>query len=312
MQPPPWHADRPLDAAIVRKLLASQFPAQFPDLAADDVRYLHSGWDSDAYVATDMVGDAWIFRFPRRREVEGWLAREQALLPRLGPRLPLPIPQPCFAGKPGGHFPYHFMGYRKIDGTPAHVLVPDDRFDADHARRLGAFLSALHAFPADDARACGLQDATGDNAGAMRAEAHRLRDRHLPGLPPALRDRCAAFLDNATIPSRYTGPLRVCHADLEAEHILVAADGTLAGVIDFGDVVIGDPAGDFAGLHAWRGADFLRAALDHYTLPIDPGFADRAAFLGRCLSLVNFAHADATDPERVARESRFVATAFGA
>jgi aminoglycoside phosphotransferase (APT) family kinase protein len=44
----------------------------------------------------------------------------------------------------------------------------------------------------------------------------------------------------------WDGPPMMLHGDLHPGNILLAADGSLAGVIDFGDVGAGDPAVDLA------------------------------------------------------------------
>jgi aminoglycoside 2''-phosphotransferase len=63
------------------------------------------------------------------------------------------------------------------------------------------------------------------------------------------------------------------HGDLSPEHILVDLERTaITGVIDFGDAVVGDPAGDFGGFDA----AFRQAALVGYELPIDDTLLSRA------------------------------------
>ena len=42
---PPWHSERELDADIARRAIERCFP----ELAAQKVRYLHEGWDSQAF-----------------------------------------------------------------------------------------------------------------------------------------------------------------------------------------------------------------------------------------------------------------------
>lgn len=76
-------------------------------------------------------------------------------------------------------------------------------------------------------------------------------------------------------------PFVLTHHDLAPEHILITPDGTrIAGVIDWGDLALGDPALDFAGF-----------ARDEYDLRLltmlaaygaaDPGLARRAAWYAR-------------------------------
>ena len=55
------------------------------------------------------------------------------------------------------------------------------------------------------------------------------------------------------------------HADFAPEHLLLT-DAGLSGVIDWGDVALGDPADDLGGVHYAGGDDALAAALAEYVL----------------------------------------------
>ncbi len=97
-----------------------------------------------------------------------------------------------------------------------------------------------------------------------------------PALDPAEREVLerlySAFLGD---PRHFLHAPALCHGDLSSDHILCVPPGTrgIEGVIDFGDVVIGDPTGDFVWGFEY-GADFLERVLDHYSVPLP----DRAAF----------------------------------
>lgn len=68
-------------------------------------------------------------------------------------------------------------------------------------------------------------------------------------------------------------PLCVLHGDFRADNIIVdPASGRLAGVIDWGNASIGDPAMDFATLVLWRGWRFTHAVLEAYGRPIGEDF----------------------------------------
>jgi len=306
-EPLPWRSDRHLDADVVRAVIRDQFPA----VRADDVVFLHAGWDSEAY----LVDDTWVFRFPKRKEVEAWLAREQAILPKLRPLLPLPIPEPSFAGVPGAGFPYHFMGYRMLPGTPADRLLPaDPRHDADHARALGEFLTALHAFPVDAAKACGVAESLGDGEtpAQLLAEARELAEWIEPALLFAHRAAALAFFHNPTPPPPdYSGEACLIHGDMLTEHVLIGSHGEICGIIDFGDIVAGDPAYDFMGLYDWRGERFVHRLLEHYSLPVDPGFLDRLVYLGKCRALIGIGHAARWGKEPMDIALAELAAAFG-
>ena len=97
-----WQAEVVIDARLVRRLLRDQFD----ELELTSLEPLGEGWDNSVW----LVDGRWAFRFPRREIAVPAVARQLAMLPRLAPRLPLPIPEPAFAGRPGGAFPWPFFG----------------------------------------------------------------------------------------------------------------------------------------------------------------------------------------------------------
>jgi aminoglycoside phosphotransferase (APT) family kinase protein len=170
--------------------------------------------------------------------------------------------------------------------------LPASAVDRDAcAAQLGAFLGALHAFPPDEARRAGVRDVVGERATAdpalgeppnempfARWRAHfRVRWGEMrDALGPRHAARVAAFLEEAD-PSPSPAPRRLVHYDLGEEHVLVAEDGSrVTGILDWGDVGLGDPAVDFAGLWTWLGRPFVEAALRRYGLPTDAGLPERA------------------------------------
>src|SRR5437764_636721 len=99
------------DTALVAAIIREQFPAVFPT----SVRYLGEGCDSTAFE----VNSRWVFRFPKRADVEEQLLVELRVLPVLGAQSPLPVPGFCFHGQPSAVFPRHFGGYPKLSGVPS-------------------------------------------------------------------------------------------------------------------------------------------------------------------------------------------------
>lgn len=243
--------------------------AAAPGVEARDVRFLGSGWDSVAL----LVDDAFVFRFPMRDEVAAMLEAERCLLPRLAPSLPLAVPRFLFTGGPLPAFPRRFVGYPVLPGTPIAEL-PDVALDPHRiGQALGRFLRALHAAPIDDAVRCGVPVYTPE----QWVERHwRLAEATLPvieqGLGGAAADRVRSFWsDYCNDPrSRHFTPV-IVHADLNPDHVLVdPRTGDVTGIIDFGDVCVGDPAIDFAGMPA-QVTEAMRRAYDDS----DPTFAYR-------------------------------------
>lgn len=284
MSKQPWSCDRSLDVTGVRSLLASQYPA----FASRDVRYLAEGWDNEAYE----VDGTWVVRFPKRVECEADLKVEAALLPALAAHLArspahVQIPVFDFVGVPSELFPYRWAGYRKLLGLQGHEVAPEQLSLPRFAASLGQALSAVHAFPAAEALALGVPD------GMESRKIEKMRDRALVRLPevehalgPALTARVRAELVAERTPAEHAGPQVLVHNDILDEHLLFDPRALeMTGIIDWADTALGDPAVDFAGVHAWLGEDAVRAALAHYDRPRDPGFLERVRFRAACLGV---------------------------
>ncbi|MEU6409424.1 phosphotransferase [Microbispora sp. NPDC046933] len=202
-----------------------------------------TGWDSLARVARGR----WVERRPRRPEVAARLLMETRLMPWLAPRLPLPVPVPHVL-----HREPLVVRHEMVAGDPLET------FDAVSGRTLGAFLRALHATDPAEAVRQGAPPARE----ALRERAATVEDfrtRVVPLLPDDRRGAASALLDAvAALPA---GAL--VHGDLGPEHVL-ARDGAVSGVIDFGDAHVGDPALDLAwALHGAPPA-FARAVAAEY------------------------------------------------
>jgi aminoglycoside phosphotransferase (APT) family kinase protein len=126
--------------------------AQFPHLSPASVSYLGEGCDSSAFD----VNAQWVFRFPKRPDVERQLLLEMRVLPVLAAHSPLPLPTFCFHGRPSEAFPRHFGGYARLPGVPALGVDPAMTPFGGWAATLARFLSWLHAFPVDEAMRLGV------------------------------------------------------------------------------------------------------------------------------------------------------------
>lgn len=270
----PWARDTvAIDADTVRALLR----AQFPRFAEAPLAFLHEGWDSRAFEVGEAGGE-WIFRFPKRESVHARLATEIALLPPLAPRLPLPVPKFQFLGRPSPEFPYRFVGYRKLVGAIAMLVDPDELDAGAVGRQLGRFLAALHAFPLEQAERLGVRaDTTYRDLPGLRVEAAARLDA--PAVREALGEETARrAAELLALPPGFTGAVRLVHNDLAGEHIILSSPAEVSGVIDWGDVMLGDPAVDLAGLYHLGGDPLLLAALAEYPY-VDAGTIERARFL---------------------------------
>lgn len=300
----PWSADRELTTAQVRRAITSQFD----DVRANRVIRMGSGWDNDVYV----VDDAWIFRFPRREEVAQGIEREIAAstlateaLSGLGVR----VPEITRIGHPSESFPYRFVGYERLPGTPAEDVPARDSDCELIGERIGEILTRLHAISAERAARAGLA-VDDDGVEEWRAEALRIASDLADREGPPTRSCIDWLLDGPPTPPPYGGPVRFLHNDICPEHILLEPGRRrITALLDFGDACLGDAALDFVMLPAWLGPAGTKATLASYEPERDAGFEQRIAYLGRVTSLTSLhdAHLQGAD---VTKHRQWVQRAF--
>jgi len=238
------HADElETDDALVRRLLASQFPA-WADLPIEALPA--GGTDNAIY----RLGDALSVRLPRR---SGWTSgsfdKEFEWLPKLAPFLPLSVPTPVARGAPGEGYPHEWAVYDWLDGEDA-ASAPLDlaRAPVD----LAELLEALRGI-----------DPAGGPSPAGRGGPLRPRDEDTRAGIAALGDSIDADAvtvawEQALAAPDWDRPPVWIHGDLDARNLLVS-DGRITGVVDWGASCVGDPACDVK--VAW-------AVLDAETRPV--------------------------------------------
>ncbi|GAC1316750.1 MAG: hypothetical protein NVSMB16_13480 [Acidimicrobiales bacterium] len=222
------HADEvDTDVDLVRRLLASQHP-QWAELPIK--RVVSAGTDNAIY----RLGDGLAVRLPRISWAVDLVAKERTWLPVLAPQLPLAVPLPVAAGEPDEVFP-----------SPWGVVrwLPGDLASAD--RLADPIQTAIDL--ADLVRALRTVDPAGG-------------PRHNRGLPVRLNDAMVrrgiaglrSEVDTAAITEAwkrvlaapdYEDPPVWFHGDLSYLNLL-AQEGKLTAVLDWGACGVGDPAID--------------------------------------------------------------------
>lgn len=253
----------------LRKQLEERVRDTFPRLAFARARLNAYGEDNHVL----MLDGAWIVRCPRAEEQIGRFVAELNLLKALRPVSPVPVPHYEFVA------PDRSMGaYRLIEGAeltpPLFALLGSTAQDAV-LEQLGRFLGVLHVLPAETLRQPDghIQRCwSGEQFAALYRGMRRPRIARVT--PPGMLARFDAF--HEAFEARAPGADRLAHGDLSDDHILVRADGTLAGIIDFTDAAWGDPAIDFG--YVWRlGEDAVDRVLANYPLGAeDPGLKSRS------------------------------------
>ena len=273
-----WEADVVVDEQLVRRLISGQFP----ELASAPLRPLAEGWDNAVW----LVDDRWAFRFPRRSLAIPGFERELAVLPGLAPRLPVPIPAPVFAGRPALGYPWPFFGAELLPGVEAGDAALDDEARIRLAPVLAGFLRVLHDTEVEHELPL---DPNWRGDMPRRVEMTREWMGRLDGLwhpPAAVAERLA---EAEALPPSTRSVL--CHGDLHFRHLLVDEQGTLTGVIDWGDLCRGEPAIDLSLLWSFFPPEGRAAFLDVYgPLADDQLVRTRLLAVNLCVILALYGH----------------------
>lgn len=242
------HADEiETSLGLAERLVASQCP-QWAGLA---LRTLDaSGTDHALF----RLGDEMVLRLPRLASSAAQVSKEWQWLKWLAPQLPLAIPEPLVLGEPAEGYPCPWLVCRWLEGMPATL----DRLldSAEAGRSLARFVAALQRIDAREAP-------VSPRGGSLRQRDTATR-KALAVLASQVDVAAALRVWEAAVEAPpWAGPPVWMHGDLLPGNLL-AVDGRLSAVIDFGLFGRGDPACDLMPAWAWldeRGRAAFREAL---------------------------------------------------
>ena len=217
---------------------------------------LGEGWMSRAF----LVNENLVFKCPKRAHDWSELDREVAFLRWAADKLPLPVPAYLQLVPQSQAAPNGYAIYRYIAGTALDIEHLTDRGRDAAADRIASFLSQLHLLRPDTPLAELLPQSD------ALAEARVCFERAITAVVPNLaHDEAQALMRslNSLVTTVGNTERVIVHADFSREHIL-ADDGLVAGVIDFGDVSWGDADYDFHYLFLDFGESFTENVARRY------------------------------------------------
>jgi aminoglycoside phosphotransferase (APT) family kinase protein len=280
-----------IDDTLVRRLLATQLP-QLADRPLTRIE----AWGTDH--AIFRLGDDLSVRLPKI----GWAAEqgdhESRWLPGLAPHLPIEVPVPLAVGEPAAGYPFRWYVAPWLEGENPK---PDGSVDLRRlAVDLAMFVLALQRIDTTGAPTPMPGRRGGPLAPAdryTRARAEQLHDEADVGA-------LLAVWDAGLHAPPWDGPAVWAHGDLMDGNLL-AREGRLTGVIDWGGLVAGDPAVDL--MAAWSLFDADSRVVYRDAL----GFVDDAMWLrGRAwaasAAIMALPYYRDTNPDIVARSWRAV------
>lgn len=211
-------------------------------------------WANDPLVQLESAGtDHVLFRLGEDRllrlPVADWAydqaAKEYQWLSRLG-RLPLQLSAPLFLGHPGQNYPIHWSIVQWIEGQTASHDAISDWDSASEA--IAHFLQVLWQVDAANGPVAGDHNGyRGSHLSRRDKAVHQALDQLRHDIPV---DALVAQWRQALDATPDALPHKWLHGDLHIGN-LIARDGKLVGVIDWGLMGIGDPAVDLMVAWTW-------------------------------------------------------------
>ncbi len=227
------HSDEAdIDLSLVRQLLREQFP-QWADLELEPLR--PQGTDNAMF----KLGDDKVVRLPRTPSSAANIAKESEWLSRLSPLLPIAVPTPLGTGHPSAGYPFSWLVSSWIEG-----VTPDSEMSLDQhhaAIDLGSFVAAIRRISPMGAPQCNRGLPLQVRDAATRAAIFALSDAY------DARELTTPW-ETALAAPQWKGLPAWMHGDLHAGNVL-AQNGRVTGVVDFGLAGVGDPACDL--MVAW-------------------------------------------------------------
>lgn len=241
-KPEPW-----TQTLFVNEKLATKLIEQQTNLKVETIKHFGSGWDNIAY----LINHNYVFRFPTRQMGIDFMENEILILPYLKKYLDFNFSCPTFIGKKSNIYPVHFSGYPLIDGSSLSELDASLIKDRNIATKLAFWLKSLHSIPInEDFRPLikGNKDIIYDVS--QRLSKSKLGIYHskcffteagfnIDDLIYCI-DKLQKLNFNDIEKKSYV------HGDLYSRHLIFKDTKDLAGIIDWGDVHIGNPGYDLS------------------------------------------------------------------
>ena len=262
--------------------------------------------DFDVVVVKDATGKRWVVRAPRRAAAGASLEAEMGVLHAVtrakeAGLVEFDVPRPAGAATISGEDGGRAIVYSDVTGSPLVLAAVEP--GPGLAASIGRTLAQIHELPVSLI----------EDQGLPVYSAEEYRTRRLTELdagtqtglvPPRLADRWEHQLENI---SWWRFEPTVVHGDM-GEHQIVVREGLVAGVVDWMDARVADPADDLAWLAAAAPHDVLESVWEAYTMGRrevrDPHLLDRARLASELALLRWLMYGVRTDNADVVEDGR--------
>lgn len=227
----------------------------------DQIQFNEMGIDYKIGFATDLQGQQWVLRIPRRKGLDKQIENEKRILNLVSQYLSIQVPYWKIANP-------ELIAYKLLQDKPALTFDAEtyevtwnmDQQSPNYMPSLAKTLVELHSIPEKQAIANDVKILRPEDLRSEIAERLTLVKQEL-GISKALENRYRKWLDKDSLWPSFT---RFIHGDLYAGHILTSPKGLVTGIIDWTTGQISDPAMDFSGHLSIFGEQSLKDLINAY------------------------------------------------
>ena len=262
--------------------------------------------DFDVVIVKDATGQRWVVRAPLRAAAGAAIEAEMGVLQALGRAkdaglVEFEVSRPAGAATISGEEGGRAIVYSDVRGAP--LVLASVEPGPGLAASIGRTLAQIHELPVSVIEDQGLPVYTAEEYRARRlAELDAGTQTGL--VPPRLADRWEQQLENI---SWWRFEPTAVHGDM-GEHQLIVREGLVAGVVDWMDARVADPADDLAWLAAAAPTEVLDSVVEAYTMGRrelrDPHLVDRARLASELALLRWLMHGVRTDNPDIIEDGR--------
>lgn len=272
-----------IDVAGVTGWFEANVEGVQPPLRFDLIAGGHSNL---TFAVTDDAGSRWVLRRPPLGQILATahdMGREHRIISALGPtEVPVPPAVGLCEDPSVNGAPFYVMGF--VDGRVIRDEAAAESLTIDQRRRASEsitdVLAAIHAVDVD---AVGLGD-LGRRDGYIARQLKRWYAQYqgscqqVPGMGFPEVDRVHDLLAARIPPQQGTG---IVHGDYRLDNCMLAADGSIAAVLDWEICTLGDPLADVGLLWVYWADPDDPAALPQSSSTALDGFLRRAELMER-------------------------------
>lgn len=267
-----------------KEQLLSKIRKEFPKVTFKKAELVTSGWMNDVLILDNKT----IFRFIKKQSDKKAFLREVKFLKDFSKISNIRVPEYTFLSKDGS-----FGGYGMIKGealTPQLYKKFSMKEQWKIIKELVKFINILHTIPLSKFKDYGFKEHKSLWEHEMREQRAWFKKEFEKKVSDKLTAKESAYIRKfVTIyyQSKHSFKPVFIHNDLSHDHVLLNRDKTIAGIIDFGDIAIGDPASEFNGFFDYD-LKMPRQIYKLYEGPKDKTFLERAEkrFMYRWIYLI--------------------------